>query len=58
MDAISTNVVEEEHKRIEESLKTLHDQMREKNEEIQKIKQAILISTGAKIALAKLLGSD
>lgn len=53
---IETSGVVDELTRVEESLKTLHDQLREKNEEINKLKQAVLIATGAKVTLGKLLG--
>lgn len=53
---ITSEDVANEYKRVEENLKTLQDQLREKNEEIQRVKQAVLIATGAKVGLGKLLG--
>lgn len=59
MDAskkIDTNEVIEEYKKVDENLKSLQDQLRDKNDEIQRLKQAVLIATGAKVTLGKLLG--
>ena len=53
---IETSDVVEEYKKVEENLKALQDQLREKNDEIQRLKQAVLIATGAKVSLGKLLG--
>lgn len=53
---IDTNEVLEEYQKVEENLKNLQDQLRDKNDEIQRLKQAVLISTGAKVTLGKLLG--
>lgn len=53
---VDTNDVVEEYKKVEENLKVLQDQLRDKNDEIQRLKQAVLISTGAKVTLGKLLG--
>jgi len=46
----------EEFKKIDEQCKLIQDQLREKNEEVQRLKQNLLLSTGAKMALAKVLG--
>lgn len=56
LKTIDTNDVLEEYKKVEEHLKGLQDQLRDKNDEIQRLKQAVLISTGAKVTLGKLLG--
>lgn len=53
---IDTNEVIEEYKKVDENLKSLQDQLRDKNDEIQRLKQAVLIATGAKVTLGKLLG--
>lgn len=54
--AVDTEAVVAEYERVEVNLKGLQDQLREKNDEIQRLKQAVLISTGARVALGKLLG--
>lgn len=53
---IGTNDVVEEYKKVAENLKVLQDQLRDKNDDIQRLKQAVLIATGAKVTLGKLLG--
>lgn len=53
---INTQETLEEYKKIETQCKNIQDQLREKNEELQKLKQNMLLSTGAKMALAKVLG--
>lgn len=53
---IDRTAVKDEYERVEESLKSLQDQLREKNDDVQRLKQAVLISTGAKVTLGKLLG--
>lgn len=53
---VSTNDVAEEYKKVQENLKALQDQLRDKNDDIQRLKQAVLIATGAKVTLGKLLG--
>ena len=53
---IDTNEVIEEYKKVDENLKSLQDQLRDKNDEVQRLKQAVLIATGAKVTLGKLLG--
>lgn len=53
---IETNDVVEEYKKVGENLKVLQDQLRDKNDDIQRLKQAVLIATGAKVTLGKLLG--
>ena len=59
MDAtktIDTTEVIEEYKKVDENLKSLQDQLRDRNDEVQRLKQAVLIATGAKVTLGKLLG--
>ena len=46
----------EEFKKMEEQCKVIEDSLKEKNEEIQKLKQNLLLSMGAKMALGKVLG--
>ena len=53
---IGTNDVVEEYKKVGENLKVLQDQLRDKNDDVQRLKQAVLIATGAKVTLEKLLG--
>lgn len=53
---ITTVDVTQEYKKVDENLKKLQDQLREQNEELQRTKQAVLIATGAKVGLGKLLG--
>ena len=53
---VSTNDVAEEYNKVHENLKALQDQLRDKNDDIQRLKQAVLIATGAKVTLGKLLG--
>jgi len=53
---IDTNDVVEEYKRVDENLRNLQDELRSKNDDVQRLKQAVLISTGAKVTLGKLLG--
>lgn len=53
---IDTNEVIEEYKKVDENLKSLQGQLRDKNDDIQRLKQAVLIATGAKVTLGKLLG--
>lgn len=53
---IVTSDVVEEFKKVDENLKVLQDQLRDKNDDIQRLKQAVLIATGAKVTLGKLLG--
>ena len=53
---IGTRGVVEEYQKVDENLKALQDQLRDKNDEIQRLKQAVLIATGAKVTLGKLLG--
>ena len=53
---IVTSDVVEEYKKVDENLKFLQDQLRDKNDDIQRLKQAVLIATGAKVTLGKLLG--
>lgn len=55
---IETKQVVDEFKRVEEALKDLEKLLWGKNEEIQRIKQTILITTGAKLTLGKLLGVE
>lgn len=54
--AIDTNDILVEYKKVEANLKELQEELRVKNDEIQRLKQATLISTGAKMTLGKLLG--
>lgn len=54
--SIETSEVVDEFKKVEESLKSLQEQLRVSNDEIQRLKQAVLIATGAKVTLGKLLG--
>ena len=54
--SIATTEVVDEFKKVEESLKGLQEQLRVSNDEIQRLKQAVLIATGAKVTLGKLLG--
>lgn len=56
--SINAHEVLVEYNKIEEQCRVLQDQLREKTEEIQRLKQSILISTGAKITLARLLGKN
>lgn len=56
LKTVDTKDVIEELKKVEEHLKVLQDQLRDKNDEVQRLKQAVLISTGAKVTLGKLLG--
>ena len=46
----------EEFKKMEEQCKVIEDSIKEKNDEIQKLKQNLLLSMGAKMALGKVLG--
>jgi len=46
----------EEFKKMEEQCKVIEDSLKEKNDEIQKLKQNLLLSMGAKMALGKVLG--
>lgn len=53
---IDSKEVMDEYNKVEENLKNLQDQLRDKNDEIQRLKQTVLIATGAKVTLGKLLG--
>lgn len=44
--AVDTEAVVAEYEKVEVNLKSLQDQLRDKNDEIQRLKQAVLISTG------------
>jgi len=46
----------EEFKKMEEQCKVIENSLKEKNDEIQKLKQNLLLSMGAKMALGKALG--
>lgn len=48
--------VVEEYNKVEENLNNLQDELRDTNDRIQRLKQNVLIATGAKVALGKLLG--
>lgn len=52
---IDSKEVMDEYKKVEDNLKNLQDQLRDKNDEIQRLKQTVLIATGAKVTLGKLL---
>jgi Cdc6-like AAA superfamily ATPase len=53
---ITTADVTQEYEKICDNLKTLQGQLRDQNEELQRTKQAVLIATGAKVGLGKVLG--
>ena len=55
-NTISRDETLEEHGKLEEQCKILENQIREKNDEIQRLKQNLLLTTGAKMALTKVLG--
>ena len=46
----------EEFKKMDEQCKVIENSLKEKNDEIQKLKQNLLLSMGAKMALGKVLG--
>lgn len=46
----------EEFNKMEEQCKVIENSLKEKNDEIQKLKQNLLLSMGAKMALGKVLG--
>ena len=45
-----------EFNKMEEQCKVIETQIREKNEEMLRLKQNLLLTTGAKMALTKVLG--
>lgn len=48
----------EEFKNIEEQCENIRDQLKVKNDEVSQLKQNLLLSVGAKMALSKVLGID
>ena len=54
--AISRDETLEEFNKMEEQCKVIETQIREKNEEMLRLKQNLLLTTGAKMALTKILG--
>lgn len=53
---IDPNTVVEEYNKLEQNLTTLQDELRDMNDRVQRLKQNVLIASGAKVALGKLLG--